>query len=70
MQRYLFEYKILPTGETSEFSHVAASEEEARQSIKERVADLEFVEPEEVEIGTLLRTLDASKRYYECEGCT
>ena len=48
MQRYLFEYKILPTGETSEFSYVAASEEEARQSIQERVADLEFVEPEEV----------------------
>lgn len=70
MKRYLFSYTIKSTGESSEFSQIAQSEEEAKQLLLERVADIEFTEIEDVLIGDLIKTIDASTHYYECEGCT
>ncbi|CAM3042782.1 hypothetical protein PASE110613_13710 [Paenibacillus sediminis] len=70
MTRYLFEYKIVSTGYVSEFSHVAESEEKAKEEIRARIADIEFVEESDVVVGKLIKTLDATNRYYECEGCS
>ncbi|MDO7905607.1 hypothetical protein Q5741_04175 [Paenibacillus sp. JX-17] len=70
MIRYLFEYEVKSTGYKGEFSWVAENEEQARTAIRERVADLEFVDLEDVIVGQLLKTLDATQQYYECEGCS
>lgn len=70
MTRYLFEYEVLSTGTQREFSYVAESEGKARKLVKERIADLEFVDEDDVRIGSLIKTLDATNSYFECEGCT
>ncbi|MGP7819784.1 hypothetical protein [Niallia sp. 01092] len=70
MQRFLFAYTVNSTGLESEFSQVAETEEKARQLVKERVADIEFTDEDDVVIGKLIKTIDATKHYYECEGCT
>jgi hypothetical protein len=70
MQRYLFEYEIKSTEKKGEFSHVEQTEEIARKSVQERIADFEFVDEDDVVVGKLLKTLDATKNYYECEGCS
>ena len=70
MNRYLFSYSIKSTGDSGEFSQIAQSEEEAKQLIVERVADIEFTDTEDVVIGELIKTINASTQYYECEGCT
>lgn len=69
LKRYLFEYK-LSDGSESEFSLAANSEEEARIAIKERIADIEFVDEKDVIVGDLIKTLDVKDNYFECEGCT
>lgn len=70
MTRFLFEYKVLPENTMGEFSSVAATEEEARIMVRERVADLEFVDENEIQVGKLIKTLNLSEnRYFECEGC-
>lgn len=70
MKRYLFEYEIISTGMISQFSIVAANEDEAKANIKERVADIEFTDESDIEIKSLIKSIDASDNYYECEGCT
>ncbi|MFM9279642.1 hypothetical protein [Paenibacillus jiagnxiensis] len=70
MTRYLFEYELKSTGYKGEFSWVAESEEQAKTAVHERIADLEFVDMDDVMVGKLLKTLDATNQYYECEGCS
>lgn len=69
MNRYLFEYELKSTGFKSEFSWVAESEEKARDAILDRIADLEFTEIEDVIVGSLLKIMDASGHFVECESC-
>lgn len=69
MNRYLFEYELKSTGFKGEFSWVEASEEKAREAIQERIADLEFTEIEDVIVGSLLKTMDATNHFSECENC-
>ena len=69
-KRFLLEYLVKPTGKKGQFSYVADTEENARKQIVDRIADLEFVEKDEVELGRLLKIQGATKKYYECEGCT
>ncbi|SFS70073.1 hypothetical protein [Paenibacillus sp. 453mf] len=69
MNRYLFEYELQSTGFRGEFSWVEESEEKAKEAVRERIADLEFTELEDVIVGKLLKTMDASNRYFECENC-
>jgi hypothetical protein len=68
MKRYSFEYVY--QNSTSQFSIVANDEEEAKNQIKERVADIEFATPEEITITKLVKSFDDKDNYYECEGCT
>ncbi|MDL4842374.1 hypothetical protein [Aquibacillus rhizosphaerae] len=70
MKRYLFEYEVISSGLISQFSIVSASESEAKAQIKERVADIEFTEESDITIKNLIKTIDATDNYYECEGCT
>ena len=70
MNRYQFNYTITSTGRTGQFSHVEKTEDEARKIAKTRIADFEFTEESDVIVGELLGTFDATKSYYECEGCS
>jgi hypothetical protein len=70
MKRFLFEYTLLNSEDIREFSQIAPDESEARTLIKERIADLEFVDEIEVTVGRLIKTFSAEKAYYECESCT
>jgi len=68
--RYTFTYKVLSTGEESEFSQMAENKEEAAVLIVGRIADLEFTEVSDIH---LLKLTDISKQvgdnYIACEGC-
>lgn len=70
MKRFLFEYEIISTGEKSELSVIAKDEKEAKELIKDRAADFNFVEVEDVKVGKMIKVLDAGDSYFECEGCT
>jgi len=69
-KRYLFSYTLTSSDKPRQFSIVEKNEKLARDKAQERIADLEFAEPEEVIVGDVLRVIDAEKTYYECEGCT
>ncbi|WP_211747129.1 hypothetical protein [Paenibacillus sp. Marseille-Q4541] len=69
MNRYLFEYELKSTGFKGEFSWIEESEEKAKEAIRDRIADLEFTEIEDVVVGNLLKTMDATGRFFECENC-
>ncbi|SFP11946.1 hypothetical protein [Salibacterium halotolerans] len=70
MNRYVYSYRILSTGETSRYGVPAATQDEADAGICEAIADIEFTEPEDVQDITLDRIIEESDNYYECEGCT
>lgn len=71
MIRYLFEYTVPATGKKATFSWIGKTEEEARVAVHAKVADFEFMEPEEVVIGSVLEAKETTgNQYYECEGCS
>lgn len=71
MTRYLFEYEVIATGKKSTFSWLGNTEEEARTAVHAKVADFEFMEPDEVAVGKLLDAKETTgTQYYECEGCS
>ncbi|MFC7063487.1 hypothetical protein [Halobacillus seohaensis] len=70
MKRFLFEYEVISTGTKSEFSITELNEEQAKDKIVERVADMEFTEEDDIKIGEMIKILNIEDNYYECEGCT
>ncbi len=68
--RYTYVYSVLSTGETSEFSQMATSKEEAAELIVPRVADLEFTDEADIKLGDLI-SIDKKigDNYIACEGC-
>lgn len=68
--RYTYLYSVLSTGETSEFSQMATSKEEAAALIVPRIADLEFTDESDIKLGDLI-SIDKKigDNYIACEGC-
>lgn len=68
--RYTYVYSVLSTGETSEFSQMATSKEEAAELIVPRIADLEFTDESNIKLGDLI-SIDKKigDNYIACEGC-
>ncbi|MCR6108609.1 hypothetical protein HXA34_20170 [Salipaludibacillus agaradhaerens] len=70
MFRFLYEYRVKSTGVISTISIHEKSEVLAKEKIKERIADMEFTEIDDVEIIRLVKKMALKDNYYECEGCT
>lgn len=70
MMRYTFAYTVKSTGEKSEFSQEADSKEEAATLITSRIADLEFTDETDIELGdTIAISKKVGDNYIACEGC-
>jgi hypothetical protein len=68
--RYTYVYSVLSTGETSEFSQMATSKEEAAELIVPRIADLEFTDESDIKLGDLINIdKKIGDNYITCEGC-
>ncbi|CAI6085760.1 hypothetical protein Q9R46_23375 [Paenibacillus sp. RRE4] len=68
--RYTYLYEVISTGETSEFSQMATSKEEAAALIVARIADLEFTEESDIKLGDLIAiSKQVGDNYVACEGC-
>jgi hypothetical protein len=68
--RYMFLYTVKSTGEKSEFSQMATSKEEAAELIVPRIADLEFTDESDIELGDLTSiSRQVGDNYIACEGC-
>ncbi|WP_025678353.1 hypothetical protein [Paenibacillus massiliensis] len=68
--RYTFTYEVISTGETSEFSQMATSKEEAAELILPRIADLEFTDESDIRLGNLTAiSKQVGDNYVACEGC-
>ncbi|MER2061451.1 MAG: hypothetical protein ABS894_00820 [Aerococcus urinaeequi] len=68
--RYTFAYTVNSTGERSEMSVMAESKEDAEAIIKDRIADIEFTEVDDIELGELLSiSKQVGDNYVACEGC-
>jgi len=71
MARYLFAFEVKSSGKKGEFSWSADTEEEARVKVHEKIADFEFTDLEDIEVGEVLEVKDGSgNSYFECEGCS
>ena len=71
MARYLFAFEIKSSGRKGEFSWTAETEAEAREKVLAKIADFEFTEVDDVQVGDLLDTRTTTgDQYYECEGCS
>ncbi|SFL80792.1 hypothetical protein [Salibacterium qingdaonense] len=70
MNRYIYSYRIVSTGEQSRYGVAAGSQEDADTRIREAIADIEFTETEDVQGIALDRVISEEDNYYECEGCT
>ncbi|OMF17221.1 hypothetical protein BK131_04450 [Paenibacillus amylolyticus] len=68
--RYTFKYTVKSTGECSEMSVMADSKEDAEAIIPARIADIEFTEEDDIELGELLSiSKKVGDNYVACEGC-
>ncbi|MFC5650974.1 hypothetical protein ACFPYJ_18035 [Paenibacillus solisilvae] len=71
MKKYLFAYKVKSSDKSWESSIIAESEEKARTAIIAKIADFEFTDESEIELGELLAIKEANgNQYIECEGCS
>lgn len=71
MSRFLFAFTVKSTGKKGEFSWSANTEKEAREKAHVKIADFEFTELDDVEVGEVLKIAEGSgTSYYECEGCS
>ncbi|MBW7458220.1 hypothetical protein ACFOLF_28390 [Paenibacillus sepulcri] len=71
MARYLFAFEVKSSGKKGEFSWSAETEEEARAKVLLKIADFEFSEVEDIQLGDLLEVRTTTgDQYYECEGCS
>lgn len=70
MLRYTFAYTVKSTGYSSEFSQIATRKEEAASLIVARIADLEFTDLEDIELGEVISiSKKVGDNYIACEGC-
>lgn len=69
LHRYLFAYEIPSEGKASEMSVPAKTEDDARAKIKAHIADMEFIEEDQVIVGELIKSIPLKDNYYVCEGC-
>ncbi|MEC0110429.1 hypothetical protein P4H27_26010 [Paenibacillus taichungensis] len=68
--RYTFAYTVKSTGERSEMSVMAGSKEVAAEIISSRIADIEFTEEDDIELGELINiSKKVGDNYIACEGC-
>ncbi|OPG98915.1 hypothetical protein B2I21_08475 [Chryseobacterium mucoviscidosis] len=68
--RYTFAYTVKSTGEYSEMSQLATSKEEAKAIIPARIADIEFTEEDDIQLGELINiSKQVGDNYVACEGC-
>ncbi|BBH18850.1 hypothetical protein Back11_01950 [Paenibacillus baekrokdamisoli] len=71
MKKYLFAYKVKSNEKSWESSVIAETEEKAREKIVAKIADFEFTDESEIELGELLAVKEANgNQYIECEGCS
>ncbi|MGY4689364.1 hypothetical protein [Salibacterium sp. K-3] len=70
MDKYIYSYHIISTGESSRLSIPASSQAEADARIRDAIADIEFTDPDDVENIKLDRVIIEDESFYECEGCT
>lgn len=66
---YIFEYKTLSTGESSQIGVEGITEAEARAKAAERAADYDFTDVKDIELGKLLSTRILDGSVHRCEGC-
>jgi hypothetical protein len=70
-QNYFFEWKNLKTGITNKQYIPADSEEKAREGIVARIADFEFMDEKDVELGKFLEKKELNDfNYIECANCS
>lgn len=68
--RYTFEYEVLSSQSSSEFSQEAESQEEAATLIVARIADLEFTDESDIKLGEVIAiSKKVGDNYIACEGC-
>ena len=70
MMRYTFEYDVISSQSSSEFSQEAESQEEAAALIVTRIADLEFTDESDIKLGKVIAiSKKVGDNYIACEGC-